>query len=133
MKNRFFVVYESEAKELLGDSFAGGSTGGTYDGESWCLLEKMDDGTHRLVGMDGGEPEDQLLIRDWAWVVTELNAQAKQIEKLKRVAKAADAAYDCYVAAHSDEVSDELCLALDSLNIKGSFHRINGVCTRTED
>lgn len=129
MKDRFFVVDESEAKELLGDSFDG-----TYDGESWCLLEKMDDGTHRLVGMDGGEPEDQSLVRDWAWIVAELNAQAKQIEKLKRVAEAAEAAYDYHgMAVHSDSISDELCLALDSLNIKGSFYRINGVYTRTDD
>lgn len=129
MKDRFFVVDESEAKELLGDSFEG-----TYDGESWCLLEKMDDGTHRLVGMDGGEPEDQSLVRDWAWIVAELNAQAKQIEKLKRVATAASYVYDYYnLALQSDGWADELCMALDSLNIKGSFHRINGVYTRTED
>ena len=26
-----------------------------------------------LIGMDGGEPEDQILYRDWKWVVPALN------------------------------------------------------------
>lgn len=28
----------------------------------------------KIVGSDGGEPEDQLLYRDWRWVVPALNA-----------------------------------------------------------
>ena len=28
----------------------------------------------RIVGSDRGEPEDNLLYRDWKWVVPELNA-----------------------------------------------------------
>lgn len=27
----------------------------------------------RIIGSDGGEPEDQRLYRDWAWVVPALN------------------------------------------------------------
>ena len=27
----------------------------------------------RILGMDGGEPEDQTLYRDWSWVASELN------------------------------------------------------------
>ncbi len=32
----------------------------------------------RLVGTDGGEPEDQRLYRDWEWVVDELNKLAEE-------------------------------------------------------
>ena len=34
-------------------------------------------------GRDGGEPDDQLLIRDWAWVPKELNALAATIDQLR--------------------------------------------------
>ncbi len=30
------------------------------------------------VGHDGGEPEDQLLVRDWSWVAEELNRVAAE-------------------------------------------------------
>jgi len=32
-----------------------------------------DSKTDRIVGEDGGEPEDQMLVRDWRWVEKELN------------------------------------------------------------
>ena len=31
------------------------------------------EGKVSLINTDGGEPEDQYLYRDWAWVVPELN------------------------------------------------------------
>lgn len=34
----------------------------------------LDTKTNRLLGADGGEPEDQTLGRDWNWVVSALNA-----------------------------------------------------------
>lgn len=39
----------------------------------WGVIDTADG---RLVGIDGGEPEDQLLCRDWKWVVVELNLLA---------------------------------------------------------
>lgn len=36
----------------------------------------IDTANGRLVGIDGGEPEDQLLCRDWKWVPEELNRLA---------------------------------------------------------
>lgn len=33
----------------------------------------------RILGCDGGEPEDQTLLRDWKWVVVELNALANRL------------------------------------------------------
>jgi hypothetical protein len=43
----------------------------------WLVVENLPDGTKRIVGEDGGEPEDQLLVRDWKWVAPELNAAFK--------------------------------------------------------
>lgn len=31
-----------------------------------------------IIGSDGGEPEDQLLVRDWDWVVVALNDAYKK-------------------------------------------------------
>lgn len=36
----------------------------------WAIVDTHVPG---IVGVDGGEPEDQLLVRDWAWVVEILN------------------------------------------------------------
>lgn len=38
----------------------------------------------RIVGGDGGEPEDQTLLRDWKWVPVELNALAAKLSSLER-------------------------------------------------
>ena len=37
------------------------------------IWEVEDEIGYRFVGSDGGEPEDQTMKRDWAWVVDELN------------------------------------------------------------
>lgn len=39
----------------------------------------IDTANGRLVGIDGGEPEDQLLCRDWKWVPEELNKLAARV------------------------------------------------------
>jgi hypothetical protein len=42
------------------------------DGEfGWRIIDRV---TGEEVGRDGGEPEDQSLVRDWEWVVHALNA-----------------------------------------------------------
>lgn len=43
---------------------------------SWSLLRRNEDGSVTFIGCDGGEPEDQLLVRDWSWVCDALNAEA---------------------------------------------------------
>lgn len=41
----------------------------------WVLIEHVPGNMgSAVIGMDGGEPEDQLLIRDWKWVPEALNA-----------------------------------------------------------
>jgi hypothetical protein len=50
----------------------------------WAIYEQ--DAQGRLVefiGRDGGEPEDQLLVRDWAWVTGALNAERAEVDRLK--------------------------------------------------
>ena len=73
--DRFLVVYCDVARELgIGDDDLFDNSGRG----SWCLLEKLWNGAFRLVGQDGGEPEDQLLVRDWSWVCDELNRLSKE-------------------------------------------------------
>jgi len=40
----------------------------------WLVVERAPGETPRIVGADGGEPEDALLVRDWQWVAPALNA-----------------------------------------------------------
>jgi len=49
-----------------------------------CLYETDGKKPIRLVGEDGGEPEDQTFGRDWRWVVREMNQLAKEIDELKQ-------------------------------------------------
>ena len=41
----------------------------------WHLIDTV---TGEWVGSDGGEPEDQSLVRDWDWVATKLNQYNKE-------------------------------------------------------
>ena len=44
-----------------------------YGDYFWCLYETDGEKPVRLVFSDGGEPEDQSLVRAWKWVPKELN------------------------------------------------------------
>jgi hypothetical protein len=48
--------------------------------ERYVLADTRDG---RDVGEDGGEPEDQLLIRDWSWVAVEMNKLDDELERLR--------------------------------------------------
>jgi len=66
--NRFRIVEADEAKKYGVDmEIYGEHTYRSYLME-FPPLEKP-----RLIGVDGGEPEDQTLGRDWSWVVGALN------------------------------------------------------------
>ena len=49
----------------------------------WGNYELYDTLTNEVVGCDGGEPEDQTLVRDWQWVRTLLNKLAEELEVRK--------------------------------------------------
>ena len=46
----------------------------------WSIVDTAD---NTIVASDGGEPEDQLLVRDWSWVVKSLNADEARIAALR--------------------------------------------------
>lgn len=48
------------------------------------MYELFDNEEQRVLGRDGGEPEDQLLCRDWNWVAKEMNKLANDIEELRK-------------------------------------------------
>lgn len=51
--------------------------------DCWIVVDRS---TGEEIGRDGGEPEDQLLVRDWQWVAEALNAlDAEWREKLRDV------------------------------------------------
>jgi hypothetical protein len=72
MKERFKVLSSTEA---INQAFIQGDDVEFYKNNPCWLLFEFDefDKKPRPVGQDGGEPEDQLLVRDWKWVAEELN------------------------------------------------------------
>lgn len=69
-RNGRFRIYETHDAATVIPEFKGEDC-------QWHLLEFDAGGKFlRLVGSDGGEPEDQLLVRDWQWVAEELNRMA---------------------------------------------------------
>lgn len=73
---RFITLSYRECIERLGAQHQDAHFWSGYAGDSsWYLLDTK---TNRVVGCDGGEPEDQLLVRDWAWVPYLLNKVANE-------------------------------------------------------
>lgn len=57
----------------------------------YLLVEFIDEKPARIVGSDGGAPEDQSLLRDWRWVAFEMNqlaAAAASGDSARRAAEA---------------------------------------------
>lgn len=77
---RFRVLSDEDTPESLKDSCPCAKHGDGSSG-SWCYRDELrwhvvefeGDTPLRIVGSDGGEPEDQLLVRDWRWVAVALN------------------------------------------------------------
>lgn len=56
----------------------------TYESGTWSPRTVLTDTlTNEIVGIDGGEPEDQSFYRDWAWVPVLLNKLADEITTLQ--------------------------------------------------
>lgn len=72
-------------------------------GEQRFYIDRRDDGefgyvlkdrqTGEIIGYDGGEPEDQLLVRDWQWVAVALNKLADENKALRALERAARARF----------------------------------------
>lgn len=57
-----------------------------YDEHNECwdlILMDENDNITEVLGSDGGEPEDQLLVRDWDWVPTLVQKLLNQISNLQ--------------------------------------------------
>lgn len=83
-RDRFVVVSSEEAHARgwhgadCGTDLGFRITG--YRDEGWELYDTSSN-PPRLVGQDGGEPEDQLLVRNWAWVAEEMNRLAQEADR----------------------------------------------------
>ena len=74
MAKRFEVLSLNDAAKAGIDPLILGMKNANDFEFGWCIVEHLPDGTLILIGCDGGEPEDQLLVRDWSWVAPALNA-----------------------------------------------------------
>jgi hypothetical protein len=72
----------------------------------WALVEYDGDQMVRIVGVDGGEPEDQTLVRDWNWVAVEMNALARQLRASEDARRKAEARAERW-ATHAVDVERE--------------------------
>lgn len=83
---RFRVVTAAEAKKcgyLESEDY--------YADDYRGILYEFDGDTPvRVLGVDGGEPEDQTFGRDWSWVVPELNRLSERAEKAEATLAAKD-------------------------------------------
>lgn len=97
MFNRFVTISAREARErkCLGIDY------GASEGEDfgWVVVDTE---VNRVVGCDGGEPEDQLLVRDWEWVTILLN----EVDSQHRLKMLAHTAIESYVRKNISTTSD---------------------------
>ena len=74
MNKRFQVIYGTDLPDKFKEA---------YSDDHWFLVEIVDGVIIRIVGSDGGEPEDQLLVRDWSWVADEMNKLANELDDVQ--------------------------------------------------
>lgn len=60
------VIANSEVPKGIGADW--------LDEWGWSVVRCIDGAVVEWIGCDGGEPEDQLLVRDWKWVTQALQA-----------------------------------------------------------
>lgn len=76
------------------------------EGDNWGWTV-VDTATGEDVGSDGGEPEDQLLIRNWKWVPIALNKV--NAEKAELIAALKDACNGLCALCHECEGAQVIC------------------------
>lgn len=92
---KFVVLDMDEARKRAPDLMAaeGLGTPTQWMSDPWGLFEEDDNGVVvRLVATDGGDPEDQLLVRNWDWVPREMNKLASEITSLREARRRAEEA-----------------------------------------
>lgn len=110
---------------------------GDWVGDGWGLFDTLE---NRVVGADGGEPEDQLLLRDWKWVPEEMNKLAAQLAAAnERIAKREQEIARAWAALGVDpeEAADdpETAELADSIRVSLQFERdkVEHVCERVSE
>ena len=102
-----------------------GSSAGCNPDNTFALVYRVSsDGTHEFIGADGGEPEDQLLGRDWDWVVSALNdtyalGRREALESVRAELGQLDELWRSTEPTHMLRVSD-VRGALDKLELEQS-------------
>ena len=114
MKDDRFQVFLTDNLSDRFRDFAG-------DGH-WALCEVLNGKIIRMVGIDGGEPEDQTLVRDWQWVVNEMNQLRRLYDEAHKQAVA--------FARGSEELHRERLEVLEKLRTqrKVTFDLLNTGC-----
>lgn len=70
MSKRFEVICANEIPQDIRDSGWQWLADDAEEELFWCIIDNQ---KKTIVGWDGGEPEDQILVRDFDWVVHALN------------------------------------------------------------
>lgn len=106
MSARFAVIYSRDYAKRYPDSETAECVAEGAD-LHWLCVDTTDG---RVLGTDGGAPEDALLVRDWKWVTRELNAinaeRDDAREKLRALVAAMDAQVNAALAGESREAAD---------------------------
>lgn len=96
MSPRFAVVYSRDYAKQYPESETAEYVADGADLYWMCV----DTTSGRVLGADGGAPEDALLVRDWRWVPRELNAVNAERddarEKLRALVDAIDRDEDAF-------------------------------------
>lgn len=75
MADRFVVLDKESSKGVISEEDWDMCYSGGWADERSLLVDTKDG---RILGTDGGEPEDNTLGRDWSWVAVELNKLAEE-------------------------------------------------------
>jgi hypothetical protein len=92
----------------------------------WALVEYDGDQMVRIVGVDGGEPEDQTLVRDWNWVAVEMNALARQLRASEDARRKAEELKDSYKAERDEYAKSATALRAQLATVTAERDALHG-------
>ena len=106
MSHRFAVVYSRDYAKQYPESETAEYVEAGAD-LYWLCVDTTDG---RVLGVDGGEPEDALLVRDWKWVTRELNAvNAERDDARAKIAAIVEAEAGLWATSAADGSYDAAC------------------------